>query len=379
MNVGGNQMRMIISGGGTGGHIYPAITIAREVAKLAHDCEILFVGTKQGLEADIIPKEGFNFTTIEVRGLERRLSWQNIKTLAGTVGSVWHSARIIKKFKPEVVIGTGGYVCGPVLLAASLLKIPTLIQEQNVIPGVTNKILARFVDKIALGYEEAEHYFTSHKPGQITFTGNPIRPEVMSATRGEGQTVLGLDPHKLTLLVVGGSRGARSINTAMLAVCKHFSNNQRIQILHVTGQTEYNSIVGNIKQSGIELSSTGNIIIKPYLYNMPMALAATDLAIFRAGAVGLAELTARGIPAILIPYPYAAENHQEFNAKALEKQGAATVIADKELTGAKLIDTIEKFLVSPEILSCMATKSRELGRPNAAEAIARLALTLKKP
>ncbi|HWR43274.1 undecaprenyldiphospho-muramoylpentapeptide beta-N-acetylglucosaminyltransferase [Sporomusa sp.] len=371
-------MRLIISGGGTGGHIYPAVTIAREVAKLTDSCEILFVGTKHGLEADIVPKEGFNFATIEVRGLERRISWQNVQTLLKTVGSVWSSAKIIKKFKPDVVIGTGGYVCGPVLLAASLLKIPTMIQEQNVIPGITNKILSRFVDKIAVGYKEAEQYFKKYKPDQIIFTGNPIRPEVMSAARVEGQTALGLEPNKLTLLVVGGSRGARSINNAMFDVYKHFNGSQRIQILHVTGQSEYNSIVGNIKQAGIDISSGGNIIIKPYLYNMPLALAASDLAIFRAGAVGLAELTARGIPAILIPYPYAAENHQEFNARALERHGAATVIADKELTGVKLTNTIENLLENPTMLSGMAEKSRELGRPQAAEAIARLALCLIK-
>ncbi|SMD05910.1 undecaprenyldiphospho-muramoylpentapeptide beta-N-acetylglucosaminyltransferase [Sporomusa malonica] len=371
-------MRLIISGGGTGGHIYPAITIAREVAKLTDDCEILFIGTKQGLEADIIPKEGFNFSTIEVRGLERRISWQNIRTLFSTAGSVWSSAKIIKRFKPDVVIGTGGYVCGPVLLAASLLKIPTMIQEQNVIPGITNKILSRFVDKIAVGYQEAERYFGRYKPEQIVFTGNPIRPEVMSAARNEGQAALGLDPNKLTLLVVGGSRGARSINNAMFDVYKHFNRSPRIQILHVTGQSEYNSIVGNIKQSGIDLSSDGNIIIKPYLYNMPLALAAADLAIFRAGAVGLAELTARGIPAILIPYPYAAENHQEFNARVLETYGAAKVFPDKELTGAKLANTIENLIDNPAVLLDMAGKSRGLGRPQAAEAIARLALSLVK-
>ncbi|MDF2874520.1 MAG: murG [Sporomusa sp.] len=371
-------MRLIISGGGTGGHIYPAVTIAREVARLSDNCEILFVGTKQGLEADIVPKEGFNFTTIEVRGLERRISWQNIKTLFNTAGSVWGSVKIIKNFKPDVVIGTGGYVCGPVLLAASLLKIPTIIQEQNVIPGITNRILSRFVDKIAVGYKEAEQYFKQYKPDQLVFTGNPIRPEIMSAIRGEGQTELELDSNKLTLLVVGGSRGARSINNAMFDVYKHFNKSPRIQILHVTGQNEYNSIVGNIKQAGIDISSGGNIIIKPYLYNMPLALAAADLAIFRAGAVGLAELAARGIPSILIPYPYAAENHQEYNARALARQGAATVIADKELTGIKLINTIENLLENPAILSSMAKKSRELGRPQAAEAIARLALCLIK-
>ncbi len=372
-------MRIIISGGGTGGHIYPAITIAREVAKLADNCEILFVGTKQGLEADIIPKEGFAFATIEVRGLERRLSWQNVKTLFTTIGGVWNSSRIIKKFRPDVVIGTGGYVCGPVLLAASLLKIPTIIQEQNVIPGITNKILARFVDKIALGYQEAATNFNKCKTEQIVVTGNPIRPEVMFAEREAGLSELGLASNKLTVLVVGGSRGARSINNVMAGVCNYFGGNPHIQILHVTGQSEYNSIVGNYKQSGIDTSSAGNIIIKPYLYNMPLALAAADLAIFRAGAVGLAELTARGIPAILIPYPYAAENHQEFNAKALEKQGAAIVIADKELTDVKLIDAIKMLLDNPKMLSNMAKKSKELGHPQAAETIARLAISLKKP
>ena len=371
-------MRLIISGGGTGGHIYPAVTIAREVARLSGNCEILFVGTKHGLEADIVPKEGFAFATIEVRGLERRLSWQNIRTLFNTFGSVWNSVKIIKDFKPDVVIGTGGYVCGPVLLAASLLKVPTMIQEQNVIPGITNKILSRFVDKIAVGYKETEPYFTKYKPDQIIFTGNPIRPEVMSAARDEGQRALGLQPDKLTLLVVGGSRGARSINNAMFEVYKHFNGSPHIQILHVTGQNEYNSIVSKIKQAGIDISGGGNISIEPYLYNMPLALAAADLGIFRAGAVGLAELTARGIPAILIPYPYAAENHQEFNARVLERHGAATMIADKELTGSKLIAAIEKLVKNPAVLSTMAEKSRESGRPQAAEAIARLALCLIK-
>lgn len=369
-------MRLIISGGGTGGHIYPAITIAREITKLADGCEILFVGTKHGLEADIVPKEGFNFTTIEVRGLERRLSWQNVRTILTTAGSIWRSVSIIKEFKPDVVIGTGGYVCGPVLLAASLLNIPAMIQEQNVIPGITNKILSRFVDKVALGYSEAKLYFKKYKPDQLVFTGNPIRPEVMTADRAEAQAALGLDPNKLTILVAGGSRGARSINRAMLDVYKHFHRSESIQILHVTGQNEYNSIVGNIKQSGIDLTSNGNIMVKPYLYNMPFALAAADLAIFRAGAVGLAELTARGIPAILVPYPYAAENHQEFNARVLERYGAAKVIADKELTGPKLTATLKQLLEDKAMLLGMANKSRELGRPEAAAVIARLALKL---
>lgn len=367
-------MRVILSGGGTGGHIYPAVTIAKTIAGLEKS-DILFVGTKQGLEADLIPKEGFDFATIDVRGLERRLSWANAVTLYKTLGSLWHSRRIIKQFKPDIVIGTGGYVCGPVLLAASLAGIPTIIQEQNVIPGITNKILARFVDKIAVGYAEAGRYFA--KPGKVVVTGNPVRSEVMTANREEGISQLGLDPSKLTLLAAGGSRGARSINTAMITVHKHFAGRPDIQILHVTGQSEYNSLVGNFKQQSIDISNIGNIIIKPYLYNMPYALAAADIAVFRAGAIGLAELTARGIPSILIPYPYAAENHQEFNARVLEKHGAAAVIGDSELTGELLVETIEKMVNNRAKLIEMAKASLELGRPQAAEAIAHLAIQLK--
>lgn len=370
-------MRIILSGGGTGGHIYPAITIARAIAKLAPGSEFLFVGTKQGLEADIIPKEGFRLTTIDVRGLERRLSWNNVRTIFQTVGSLWQARQIVKSFCPDIVIGTGGYVCGPVLLAASLMRIPTIIQEQNVIPGITNRILARFVNKIAVGYEEAAKHFS--RPDKTVFTGNPIRPEVMSATRSEGLTAFGFENNKITVLVAGGSRGARSINTAMLDVYRRFSGDNKIQILHVTGQSDYNSIVGKIKQAGIEIPKSGNIIIKPYLYNMPLALAVADLVVFRAGAIGLAEVTARGVPAILIPYPYAAENHQEYNARVLEKNGAAIVIRDSELTGEKLVNTIADLVACPEKLRAMGQASRRLGRPQAADDIAKLALSLVRP
>ncbi|MDF2634990.1 MAG: UDP-N-acetylglucosamine--N-acetylmuramyl-(pentapeptide) pyrophosphoryl-undecaprenol, partial [Pelosinus sp.] len=324
-------MRIIISGGGTGGHIYPAITIIKALQEKVKCCEVLFIGTQGGLEADIIPKEGFDIQFIDVSGFERRLTVKNIQTILKTMGSVWQSQKIIRKFKPDIVIGTGGYVCGPVLLAASLLKIPTMIQEQNVIPGITNKILSRFVDKIALGFSEAGQYFSNQS--KIFFSGNPIRQEVMSATRAESIVALGLDPAKRTILISGGSRGARSINQAMLEVHQFFAGSKEIQLLHVTGQSEYNGIVGNFNQCGIDITTAGNIIIKPYLYNMPQALAVADLAVFRAGAVGLAELTAKGIPSILVPYPYAAENHQEFNAKAMEDQGAAILIRDGELNG----------------------------------------------
>lgn len=369
-------MRVILSGGGTGGHIYPALTIIRAIEKAEKSCEVLFVGTQKGLEADIIPKEGYNFSTIDVRGFERRLTFQNLATIFKTVGSVWESQTIIRKFKPDIVIGTGGYVCGPVLLAASILGIPTLIQEQNVIPGVTNKILARFVKKIALGYDDAAKYFNNKD--KVIYTGNPIRSEVMSAVREEGIKALGLDASKKTILVSGGSRGAHSINQAMINVHQFFAGRKDVQLLHVTGKNEYNGIVGNLQQCGINIASAGNISIKPYLYDMPYALAVADLAIFRAGAIGLAELTARGIPSILIPYPYAAENHQEFNAMIMKTHGAADVIRDKDLTGEKLLATVNGLIDDNSTLSSMALASKRLGRPEAADDIAQIAIHLAK-
>ncbi|WP_378951969.1 undecaprenyldiphospho-muramoylpentapeptide beta-N-acetylglucosaminyltransferase [Pelosinus sp. sgz500959] len=367
-------MRIIMSGGGTGGHIYPAITILRAIQKNTQSCEVLFIGTQHGLESNIIPKEGFDFRTIDVRGFERRLSIQNIQTIIKTLGSINQSRKIIREFKPDLVIGTGGYVCGPVLLTASMMGIPTMIQEQNVIPGITNKILSRFVDKIAVGYGEAQKYFTRKE--KVFISGNPIRPEILSATREEGIIALGLDPAKRTVLISGGSRGARSINQAMIQVYQQFAGRKDIQLLHVTGQNEYNGIVGKLQECCIDTIKAGNIIIRPYLYNMPQAMAVADLAIFRAGAVGLAELTAKGIPSILIPYPYAAENHQEFNARVMEQQGAAVVIRDAELTGYRLIEVMNELMNSPQKLDGMAAASKRMGCPEAAETIAKMALTM---
>lgn len=373
LEQGGFLMRVIVSGGGTGGHIYPAITIIKALEKIK-PCDVLFVGTRQGLEADIVPKEGLPFRSIEVKGFERKISFSNVVNVLNAAKSVVVSRGIIKEFKPDIVIGTGGYVCGPVLLAASLMGIPTMIQEQNVIPGITNRILSRFVSKMALGYEEAINYLTKRE--KCVITGNPIRPEVLSVNKLDGIRSLELDEKKRTVLISGGSRGARSINVAMLEVHKHFAGREDVQLLHVTGQNEYNVIVERLKELGIESNSAGNITIKPYLYNMPDALAACDLAIFRAGAIGLAELTSRGIPAILIPYPYAAENHQEYNARVMERHGAAKVVNDRDLKGRILIEMLENLLKHPNELQHMGQASKVMGRPDAAEKIAQMAFEL---
>ena len=362
-------MKIIVSGGGTGGHIYPALTLIDAVKKKMPNAEFLYVGTKQGLESDIVPKAGINFTALSLEGgFERHFTLENIKRAADAILSVKRASKIVTEFQPNVVVGTGGYVCGPVLLAAALMKIPTLIQEQNAVAGITNKILSKFVNKIAVGTEPALKNFPADK---TVYTGNPIRSEVLTAFREDGLKEFNFTDEKPVVLVSGGSRGARAINNAMIDVLKSAAQKNSAQFLHVTGKGEFDSVTKKL----LDLDAP-NIRIVPYLYNMPTAMAMADLAIFRAGATGLAELTARGVPAILIPYPYAAENHQEFNARSLVEAGAAKMILNKDLTAEILSATLEELLASPEKLKSMAKASLSLGKPNAADEIADIILSL---
>ncbi len=328
------------------------------------------------MENTLIPKQGYDFVTLDVRGLERRLSVRNLVTAGKTAASLFQAERIIRRFKPHVVIGTGGFVCGPVLMAAALSGIPTMIQEQNVIPGVTNTILAKVVNKIALGYEEAAERFK--QKNKLVFTGNPVRQDIMTVSRQEGLAFLGFDPNKFTLVIAGGSRGARSINTAMLTVHKYFKNEDDIQILHITGDHEYDRVMKQLDGvNGQGFYGKGSRIV-PYSHHMPSVLAAADLVVYRAGAVGLAELAARGIPSILVPYPYAAEDHQRYNAQAFVMNGAARMILDKLLTGSDLLDEIIYLKENRPLLQRMATASLAMGRSDAASVIADIALDLAK-
>lgn len=362
-------MKIIVSGGGTGGHIYPALTLIDAIKNKRPDAQFLYVGTEKGLEADIVPKAGINFVALKMEGgLERHFTLENIFRAADAVWSIKRASDIVKNFKPSAVVGTGGYVCGPILLAASLLKVPTLIQEQNAVAGVTNKILSKFVDKIAVGTRDALKNFP---PDKTTYTGNPIRKEVLAAKKSDGLREFNFTDDKPIVLISGGSRGARSINNAMIDVLKSAAEKNSAQFLHVTGKGEFDSVMEKLSDL-----DAPNIKIVPYLYNMPTAMAMADLAIFRAGATGLAELTARGVPAILIPYPFAAENHQEFNARSLVDAGAARMILNKDLTAEILSATLDELLASPEKLKSMAQASLSLGKPNAADEIADLILKL---
>ena len=297
---------------------------------------------------------------IDVAGFKRSLSLDTLRSGIKLLHGLKDAYSLLDKLKPDLVIGTGGYVCGPIVFLASLKGIPTCIQEQNAMPGVTNKILARYVRKVFLGYSEAEKYFGGSS--KKIFTGNPIRSEIMQKKRKDAVAELGLDANKKTILVSGGSRGARSINNAMQYVERELSGRSDVQVLHATGEVNYEYYMAEMRKAG---SLDDNIMIRPYLHNMPVALAAADLAVFRAGAIGLAELTAKGVPAV-----------QEFNAKAVEAAGAAKVILDKELTGEKLLEEIEKLLINDNQLQAMKKAAKSLGRPEAAAEIAQQALNL---
>lgn len=360
-------MRVLLTGGGTGGHIYPALAIGRGLLAQDPSTQLLYVGTSQGLEADLVPKEGIPFKTITIMGLDRKLSFKTLQLPLKIVQGTWQAWAILRSFKPDVVIGTGGYVCGPVVLMATFLKIPTLIHEQNAFPGITNKILASRVNRVAVTFSDSIKHFSSK--ANITLTGLPIRPAIMQAQQSKAFQKLGLDPTKTLIVVMGGSRGARSINLAMAEVYKAMAEQKKVQILHITGQAGFQETLEHLAKSGIAVGNNGNITIKPYLYNMEDALAAAGLMICRAGATTLAEITALGVPAILVPYPYAAENHQEFNARSLEAQGAARVILDRDLKGSLLVKAIEEIFTEPSRLTAMAKASKELGRINALEDI----------
>lgn len=352
-------MKVIISGGGTGGHIYPAIAIADKIKKENPKAEILFIGTEKGLEADVVPKAGYKLETITVSYLKRKISIHNIKSAAMLMKGLFEARGIIKKFNPDIVIGTGGFVCGPVLFIASKMGIRTLIHEQNVYPGLTNKILGKYVDRIAISFDEAKKYFK--EKGKIFVSGNPIREDFLKVDLAKANLKYKKSDLPL-ILIVGGSGGSLSINNAAIELIKN--NKNSFQILLVTGKGHYNDVINRIG------NKTSNLVsIKPYLDDMPLALKACDIIVCSAGAISISEITALGKPSILIPKAYTAENHQEYNAKALEAQGSAITIKEKDLNPKLLSENVESLLTNKTKLKEMEMKSRNAAKVNALEII----------
>lgn len=369
-------VRIVVTGGGTGGHIYPALAIAEGLKHKIKQAELLYVGTSTGLEADIVPKTGLPFKTVTVEGFSRPISSKTIISMAKALKGGADAIGILKQFKPHVVVGTGGYVCGPVVLAAALLGIPTVIHEQNALPGITNKFLSRFASAVCVTFEDAVKHFPRVK--KIHVTGLPIRPEILLTSRDQGLQALNLAKNKLTVVVVGGSRGAHTINRAMVETMKYYCNHPNVQILHVTGQTGYEETKRKAEEYGIGPDKCGNIRIVPYLYDIHHALAAADLIISRAGASFLSEILAKGIPVLLIPYPHAADNHQEHNARALEARGAAKVVLDKTLTGLNIREFMEQIIHNPSLRDQMAEAAKKMAKDKALEDIIEIITGISK-
>ena len=357
-------MKILLSGGGTGGHVYPAIAIANKIKEENPDAEILFVGTEKGIESEIVPKYGYELKTVTVQGFKRKIDVDNIKRVFKLFKGLEQSRKVVKKFKPDVVIGTGGYVSGPVLFNAAMSKVPTVVHEQNSFPGVTNKILAKMVTRVLTSFEDSHQRFPEGTREKLVLTGNPVRKEILVARKSAARRTLGITEDKKMVLCYGGSGGSRKINDAMKLVVRNMVKDD-VAFIFATGKPYFEEFMNSIED--LNLKPYQKVV--PYLEDMANALAASDLVIGSAGAISLAEITALGKPSIIIPKAYTAENHQEYNAKSIENQGAGVAILEKNLTPESLNEAVTKLLGNKEELLEMPNRSKEIGKPEAIDLI----------
>ncbi|MCE7926476.1 MAG: undecaprenyldiphospho-muramoylpentapeptide beta-N-acetylglucosaminyltransferase [Haliscomenobacteraceae bacterium CHB4] len=362
------QLRILITGGGTGGHVFPAIAIADAIKKLRPDTEFLFVGANGKMEMDRVPQAGYAIEGLNIAGFQRSASWKNLSFPFKLVSSLWKARKIIRRFQPDVVVGTGGYASGPVMRAAQGAGIPTLIQEQNSYAGVTNKILGKRASKICVAYDHMEQFFLAEK---IVFSGNPVRSDILNleGKHQEGIKHYGLNPRKKTIAVIGGSMGARTLNEAMRDNAKFFEKYEGVQALWQCGKFyEY-------EFTECDTAKLENVQLLPFIDRMDLLFAAADVVISRAGALTISELCLVGKPVVLVPSPNVAEDHQTKNALALVEKGAARLVRDAEAKEKMLQEAL--LILENEALAFSLSESiRQLGRPNAAEAIAREVIKL---
>ncbi len=360
-------MKIIISGGGTGGHVFPAIAIADAIRKICPQADILFVGASGKLEMEKVPNAGYPIVGLWISGFQRSLTWQNLLFPAKLLHSWWRARQLVRRFRPDVAIGVGGYASGPVLNAAGARGIPTVLQEQNSYPGVTNKILAKKAAKICVAYEGMEKFFPKEK---IVLTGNPVRTEVfknLEKKRQEGFTHFALDENKQTVFVSGGSLGARSLNEAMAAAAQILRNNSQVQLLWQCGRFYYEHF------KNCETAQLPRVQIRPFIDRMDLAYAVADVVIGRAGALTISEMCLAGKPAILVPSPNVAEDHQTKNALALVEADAALMVKDTAAKDELLWAALE-VLKNKELQTQLSSNILQLARPNAAQRIAKVVL-----
>lgn len=337
-------MKVIIAAAQTGGHINPGIAIANKIKKENKNARIMFIGTTRGLENDLVPRAGYELRTIEAHGINRKISISNIKNMFKTLKGLNEAKKIVKEFKPDIVIGTGGFICGPVLMAAKKYKIPTMVHESNAFPGVATKLLSKRVDTVLVGFEDALRRLPNAK--KIVVTGTPTKIKKVNLSKSQKEKMmneLGLDKELPIVLVFGGSQGAKSINSSLIDIIKN-KTNSNYQIIWASGPKQYDVIKEELKALKIDIDKIKNVKILPYIYNMEEMMNLADIIISRSGAMTITEIAITGKPAIFIPFPFATENHQEYNARVLVNQGAAKIILDKDLNENILSSTLNEML-----------------------------------
>jgi UDP-N-acetylglucosamine--N-acetylmuramyl-(pentapeptide) pyrophosphoryl-undecaprenol N-acetylglucosamine transferase len=351
-------MRLLIAGGGTGGHLFPGVAIAEELKARDPSAEVRFVGTARGIEARVLPELGWDLTLIEVSGLKTVGAWGAVKGLFRLPKALWQARRAVKAFRPDAVIGVGGYASGPVLLMARLNGRPTAICEQNSIPGFTNKLLGRVVRKVFLAFAESRRFFKAKK---VVMSGNPVRRELAARLLAAASEPRGDGPP--AVLVSGGSQGAVAVNDlasqALIAIAKATP----LAIVHQTGAADVERIAARYRDAGVEAE------VRAFIKDMAGAYARADLIVCRAGATTVAELAIAGKPAIFIPYPFAADNHQELNAREMADAGAAKMFRQRDLTADKLAAEIRPLLADADVRAAMGARMRELAHPRAAATV----------
>jgi UDP-N-acetylglucosamine--N-acetylmuramyl-(pentapeptide) pyrophosphoryl-undecaprenol N-acetylglucosamine transferase len=365
----GKQLKVLITGGGTGGHIFPAIAIADALKKLRPDADILFVGANGKMEMERVPKAGYAIEGLNIAGFHRKFTLKNLAFPVKLLKSMMKARQIVRRFQPDVVIGTGGYASGPVMRAGQQAGVPTLIQEQNSYAGVTNKILAKRASAVCVAYDGMEQFFPAER---VTFTGNPVRADILDleGKRAEALAYYGLDPARKTIAIIGGSLGARSLNDAVRDNTELLSASAAgVQVLWQCGKFY------ELQYQDCDSAKLDNVHLRAFIDRMDLLYAAADVVISRAGALSISELCLVGKPAILVPSPNVAEDHQTKNALALVSKNAARIVRDADAT-EKMIQEALLVLGNEALAFSLSESIRQLGRPNAADAIARAALGL---
>lgn len=362
-------MNVVIAAAGTGGHINPGIAIANKIKEEDKNSKVLFIGTNRGLENDLVPRAGYELKTVNAYGIERKQTVQNFKRLYSTIKSIKEAKKILTEFKADVVIGTGGYICMPVILAANKLKIPTLLHESNAFPGVAVRLLSKKVNTVLVGFEDAK--LRLKKAKNVVVTGNPTKIKKQNLTSNQKEEIIrsiGLNTNKPIVLVFGGSQGAKSINKSFINIIKN-KKNKEYQIIWAAGPSQYEEIKEKLSDDNININNIENVKIVPYIYNMEEIMNVVDLVVCRSGAMTITEISIVGKPAIFIPFPFATENHQEYNAKVLEKVGAAEIILDKELNADILDKKIKEIVISKEKVTKMGEKANKCATKNVTDKI----------